>query len=116
MGRVCLKQFRDFCFDKITLEEYERICWDYIDKIKKLGWRDVPIEGGYVSPDNSTIYIYNRSPYYGELLNYYRRDSEMDYKKICDEFIASGDFIDKDDIWKEMSINDLQEKELDFEK
>lgn len=105
MGRVCLKEYKDLCNNKITLEEYEKISIAYIEKVKKQGWRDVPIEGGYVSPDNSTIYIYSRSPYYGQLLNYYRPNSEEDYRRICAEFISRGDFIDQDDIWKEMKEN-----------
>lgn len=119
MGRICLKEYKDLCYKKITIEEYEKISWNYIEKVKKQGWRDVPIEGGYVSPDNSTIYIYNRSPYYGQLLNYYRPNSDEDYKKICNEFIASGDFIDQDDIWKEMeanALNNSKEKQEEIEK
>lgn len=117
MGRISLKEYKDLCYKKITLDEYKKICWDYGRKLEENGWKVCPIEGGCLSPDISTIYIYNRSPYEGELLNFIP-NTEDEYKKICEEFIKTGEFIDQDNIWYEMALKDLleQEKKLKEEK
>lgn len=110
MGRICLKERREYYNHRMSSKEYEKICWDYGKKLEEAGWKECPIEGGCLSPDISTIYIYNRSPYEGELINFIR-NTEEEYKKICEEFISKGDFIDEDDIWKEMKSQELEEIE-----
>lgn len=91
-NKVVLKEYQDLIDRKIEYKEYEKIAWEYSKKMEKQGWINLPIEGGYMSPDCSTLYIYNRSPYYGELLQF-SKNSEKEYKKICDDLVNSGDFI-----------------------
>ena len=100
---TCLKERRELYNHRMTLEEYRKICRTYGEKLEKDGWILSVIEGGCISPDRSTIYIYFRDPYEGELLNFIP-NTEKQYEKICKEFMDKKDFIDEDDIWKEMNF------------
>lgn len=100
---TCLKERRELYNHRMTLEEYRKICRNYGEKLESEGWKLSVIEGGCISPDMSTIYIYFRDPYEGELLNFIPNTEEQ-YEKICKEFINKKDFIDEDDIWKEMNF------------
>ena len=100
---TCLKERRELYNHSMTLEEYRKICRNYGEKLESEGWILSVIEGGCISPDMSTIYIYFRDPYEGELLNFIPNTEEQ-YEKICKEFINKKDFIDEDDIWKEMNF------------
>ena len=90
---VILKEYKDLVDKKITLNEFEKIAKNYGKKLEKKGWKLIPIEGGCCSPDFSTIYIYFRYPYHGQLLRFWRDES---YDTICDEFLKTGDFIEED--------------------
>ncbi len=91
-GDIILKDFNKYLDRTITYSEYREKVDDYGNKLEKKGWKRVPIEGGYVSPDLSTLYIDFRSPYYGQLLQQTERDEE-NYKKVCKELLDSGDFV-----------------------
>lgn len=102
MKIIVLKEFKDLVNDKITLKEYIKICWNYADKLEKSGWENIVIEGGVCSPDKSTLFIYNRNPYEGRLLDsgylayFFKSHQERDvaFKKVCKELLASEDFIE----------------------
>ena len=57
---TCLKERRELYNHRMTLEEYRKICRTYGEKLEKDGWILSVIEGGCISPDRSTIYIYFR--------------------------------------------------------
>lgn len=61
------------------------------EKLINKGWEDIIYEGGVVSPDKSTLFIYNRSPYNGQLIQY-KANVENKYNEICNSFIKRGDF------------------------
>ena len=108
---TCLKERRELYNHRMTLEEYRKICRTYGEKLEKDGWILSVIEGGCISPDRSTIYIYFRDPYEGELLNFIP-NTEKQYEKICKEFMDKKDFIDENHIWKEMNCKyDMEEIE-----
>lgn len=71
---VILKCYRDLITERIMAKEkmnrklYNEEIEKYRDKLLKDGWSDIPIEGGLISPDQSTLFIYNRSSYEGQLL------------------------------------------------
>lgn len=100
---TCLKERKEYYKRNISLDTYYAICREYGKKLESEGWTLSVIEGGCISPDNSTIYIYFRGSYEGELLNLIP-NTEKEYEKICNEFIAKGDFIDEEEIWKEMAL------------
>lgn len=103
--RVVLKEKQKLIDNKVSLQEYRKFCRDYGKKLESEGWTVCPIEGGCLSPDLSTIYIYHRDPYEGQLLNFLR-DTEEDYKRICNDFIKSGDFINEEELWLEKNDNE----------
>jgi hypothetical protein len=45
------------------------------------GWFDYLMEGGVVSPDLSTIFIYSRAPYHGQYLQF-RQELKKEFLKI----------------------------------
>lgn len=71
--------------DYSTLEDFSH----YLDN---LGWIDSKLEGGMISPDYSTIFIYNRSPYYGQLIQF-GRNKEKDYYKTINNMLITGKFL-----------------------
>lgn len=71
--------------------EKGRILMEYAWGLEALGWHNIMIEGGVVSPDNSTIFIYARSPYNGEIRQF--STNYEGFKKIRKEFLNKGDFI-----------------------
>jgi|GEM_PF-2895135 len=84
LERVILNDYKN------TLEE--EILSKYGLKLKQQGWVLASKEGGYLSPDCSTIFITNRSPYHGQLLQY-SANKKTEYDNIVQEFVALGDFI-----------------------
>jgi len=83
--RVILKEHKE-TFDEKVLHKYGR-------KLEQKGWVITPIEGGYLSPDCSTIFIVGRSPYFGQLIQY-SANKETEYNNIAQELITVGDFIE----------------------
>lgn len=110
--RIFLKERLELYKDKLTLEEYKKICWDYGRKLGEKGWTRCMIEGGYISPDNSTIYIYNRSPYEGQLLNFIP-NTKKQYEEICNQFRESNDFMYESELMKEIKQYREYEEELE---
>lgn len=104
MKRIVLKEFKDLIDNKISLKEYEKICWNYADKLEENGWENIIIEGGVCSPDKGTFFIYNRSFYYGMLLDsgylayFFKNHEERDiaFNKVCQDLLNSDDFIEID--------------------
>ncbi len=68
-----------------------KLSMEYGDKLCKDGWIDSLLEGGYVSPDLSTIFYYARTPYEGQLVPF-NKDREG-YNKILKELKEKGDFV-----------------------
>jgi len=54
--------------------------------LKREGWIDVPLEGGVMSPDYSTLFIAFRTPYEGQLLQF-RKDKIKEYNFIVRKFV-----------------------------
>lgn len=97
-----LKEFKDLIDKKISLEEYNRICYNFANELEKNGWENYIFEGGVCSPDKSTFFIYNRSPYFGRLLDsgnlgiFFKNHEERNkaYKKVCKELLHTKNFIE----------------------
>ena len=83
--RVILKSYRDTGDSKVLFA--------YADDLKKKGWELIPIEGGHLSPDGSTLFISFRSGHYGELLQVFAH-KEAEYLAIVKQLLASGDFVE----------------------
>lgn len=70
----------------------QALIYDYALKLEQeYGWKNSIMQGGIISPDGSTIFYYDRSPYNGEL-EQFSKDRE-NYEKIINEMIHKGDFI-----------------------
>lgn len=85
-NRIVLKRYLESGhIDKNLLVEYGR-------NLEKQGWRQNIIDGGYFSPDGSTIFITDRAPYNGELLQA-ARYKQAEYLALVEELIEGGDFM-----------------------
>jgi len=83
---------------KVILKSYKktndkRKLFEFGESLEQKGWKLNITEGGYLSPDASTMFIFCRSPYYGELLQQ-SQSKETEYNKCVSDFIASGEFIE----------------------
>lgn len=78
----------------IVMDNIMKDVFDFINKeqLEEKGWINSLLEGGFVSPDHSTIYYYARSPYEGQLIQF-SRDSEG-FNKIKKHYLSSGNFIE----------------------
>ena len=77
------KDFSYFNRNKMAIE--------YTNTLDEEGWINSLLEGGYISPDFSTIFYYGRSPYEGQLIQF-NKDTEG-YNKILNKLIEKGDFV-----------------------
>lgn len=68
-----------------------KMAMEYTNTLDKEGWVNSLLEGGYISPDFSTIFYYGRSPYEGQLIQF-NKDTEG-YNKILNRLIEKGDFV-----------------------
>lgn len=83
-GKAILKSFKE-TGKQDTLFKYGRL-------LEQQGWKYSIMEGGYLSPDRSTIFICLRIPYEGQLLPYSPEGGER-YLSLVQERVESGDFI-----------------------
>lgn len=86
--------WNEFHKEIVSSEKIDQHIFDFINKEKlaENGWLNSLLEGGFISPDHSTIYYYGRAPYEGQLIQF-SRDSEG-FNKIKEHYISSGDFIE----------------------
>lgn len=68
-----------------------KMAMEYTNTLEEEGWVNSLLEGGYISPDFSTIFYYGRSPYEGQLIQF-NKDTEG-YNKILNRLIEKGDFV-----------------------
>ena len=68
-----------------------KMAMEYTNTLDEEGWINSLLEGGYISPDFSTIFYYDRSPYEGQLIQF-NKDTEG-YNKILNRLIEKGDFV-----------------------
>lgn len=68
-----------------------KMAMKYANTLDEEGWVNSLLEGGYISPDFSTIFYYGRSPYEGQLIQF-NKDTEG-YNKILNKLIEKGDFV-----------------------
>lgn len=68
-----------------------KMAMEYTNTLDEEGWVNSFLEGGYISPDFSTIFYYGRSPYEGQLIQF-NKDTEG-YNKILNKLIEKGDFV-----------------------
>lgn len=68
-----------------------KMAMEYTNTLDEEGWVNSLLEGGYISPDFSTIFYYGRSPYEGQLIQF-NKDTEG-YNKILNKLIEKGDFV-----------------------
>ena len=83
---------------KVILKSYKEnrnkgALYNYCTLLEQKGWRDYILEGGYVSPDWSTIFVYGRAPYEGQLMQY-SEDREDEFLAIVQELLAAGVFVE----------------------
>lgn len=83
-GKAILKSYKE-TGNEDTLFKYGRL-------LEQQGWRYNIMEGGYLSPDRSTLFICARTPYEGQLLPYSAEGWER-YLSLVQERLESGDFI-----------------------
>lgn len=82
MSKIILKKCKDNYSSDIAV--------DYGEKLEKEGWINDMMEGGYISPDLSTIFYYSRFPYIGQLIQFRanrREDYENMVKKLENDFV-----------------------------
>ena len=68
-----------------------KMAMEYTNTLDEERWINSILEGGYISPDFSTIFYYGRSPYEGQLIQF-NKDTEG-YNKILNRLIEKGDFV-----------------------
>lgn len=68
-----------------------KMAMEYTNTLDEEGWINSILEGGYISPDFSTIFYYGRSPYEGQLIQF-NKDTEG-YNKILNRLMEKGDFV-----------------------
>lgn len=68
-----------------------KMAMEYTNTLDEEGWINSLLEGGYISPDFSTIFYYGRSPYEGQLIQF-NKDTEG-YNKILNKLIEKCDFV-----------------------
>lgn len=79
---VILKEFRNNIF-KQNYSKAENSLFEYGKELESKGWINDMMEGGYISPDLSTIFYYNRIPYKGQLIQF-RPNSKDKYNQIVE--------------------------------
>lgn len=84
MKRVVLKKCKENNYSS-------DIAVGYGLKLEKEGWINDLMEGGYISPDMSTIFYYSRFPYIGQLIQF-RANREEDYNNIIKNL--KNDFVE----------------------
>lgn len=67
------------------------IAVQYGMKLEQEGWINDMMEGGYISPDLSTIFYYSRFPYVGQLIQF-RANREDQYKSMVESL--KNDFVE----------------------
>lgn len=87
--------WNEFHKEIVSSEKINQYVFDFINKEKlaEKGWINSLLEGGFISPDYSTIYYYARTPYEGQLIQLNSRDAEG-FNKIKKEYVDSGYFIE----------------------
>ena len=68
-----------------------KMAMEYTKTLDEEWWVNSLLEGGYISPDFSTIFYYGRSPYEGQLIQF-NKDAEG-YNNILNRLIEKGDFV-----------------------
>jgi len=68
-----------------------KLAMEYAGTLDEEGWGNSLLEGGYISPDFSTIFYYARAPYEGQLIQFSK--NEEGYNKILKELLEKGDFV-----------------------
>lgn len=86
---IILKKIVDS--DDFSHYNREKLAIEYTKELDELGWVNSLLEGGYISPDFSTIFYYARSPYEGQLIQF-NKDYEL-YLINIDKLIEKGDFV-----------------------
>lgn len=86
---VILREFRNNIL-KQNYSKAENSLFDYGEELEKQGWINDMMEGGYISPDLSTIFYYNRIPYKGQLIQF-RPNIKDKFDKIVESL--KEDFI-----------------------
>lgn len=87
--------WNEFHKEIVSSEKINQYVFDFINKEKlaENGWINSLLEGGFISPDYSTIYYYGRTPYEGQLIQFNSMNYEG-FNKIKEHYISSGDFIE----------------------
>ena len=97
--KTILKKYNDLISinaessEEITckINQASKVLIEYKELLEKLGWILNPYEGAMMSPDCSTLFVFSRAPYNGQLL-LFDSNKRMQYDKIINEFIGKGDF------------------------
>ena len=96
---VILKELWDYCQEETSFkwgykqeEKYRLILKKFGERLKSQGWVYYPYEGGWVSPDRSTIFYDFRNPYNGQLYPWMDQPTP-EYEALIKEMIDSGEFI-----------------------
>ena len=98
-NEIYLKEYWDMAneaCDEMEISEHMRkareIVFNYQRKLEEAGWILLPMEGGCVSPDRSTIFYSFRAPYEGQLYPWLDDPGEA-YQAMVKKMMDSGDFI-----------------------
>lgn len=93
---IYLKKYWELYLEDMDFDTRDRlgtkIIMDYQHKLEEEGWVLYPMEGGCVSPDQSTIFYSFREPYVGQLYPW-RDNPSKEFQALVEQMIESGDFI-----------------------
>ena len=86
-----MARLKDYCDKQTYAINYDRLFAYGQALVDKQGWIMNYIEGGCISPDFSTIFIFNRDPYWGELMQFSPK-MELEFSIVVDALMETGDF------------------------
>lgn len=75
------------------ITEATKILNKYRTLLEQRGWILNPYEGAMMSPDCSTLFVFSREPYNGQLL-LFNTDKKEQYIGLVNDYIKSGEFIE----------------------
>lgn len=89
---IILKEFNENL--SMDVAKTKMVLENYAEKLEKEGWICSISEGGFISPDSSTLFVTDRCPYYGQLLCY-DVQNEKAFKEYANNQVMAGIFIKK---------------------
>lgn len=80
-----LRKALDIVGKENSLKLLKDLAFEFGKKLKDMGWTEYVMGGEYYSPDCSTVFFYNRSPYYCQFTQG-KQDAEKEFNDIIKSF------------------------------